>query len=288
MTAGERWSASSPPGPAHRAPDGGQRRRAGAAVAVVAVLAAGAAVAATLALTRDDDADQPTASPNETVVMFYDSMRRGDCETADRLRTPALLEELRGDLLPDCSQLAAIMAEDPGRMAEVLPQVADVRMRFQGDDVAVADVVFDLPAEQPDGVNRAILLQQADRTWKLAAGSEAEGIGPSDVDLEADVIVFLERPVGDEEPTAFEAALMSQSEVLTFEHLDESRSFQEARRLFSDNQAMLDRIESDPELISSSYRLLLKTLDQATVDGVVGELQATPGVLRVVSAVAAP
>lgn len=93
------------------------------------------------------------------------------------------------------------------------------------------------------------------------------------------MIVFFEANADDAAREAIEALLDQHVGVQRFVYVDAAAA--QARKLFQDNQAMLDRMEEDPALVPSTYRVVLTAAgDQVTTDALTAELQQMPGVLR--------
>lgn len=105
------------------------------------------------------------------------------------------------------------------------------------------------------------------------ASGEAAPPGPQ-------IIVFVRRDMTDEQRAALTGALRADPRVTTYRYVDEAESAEEFRRLFRRNQAMLELIDQDPEILPTSYRLHLPpdAFDDAEV--MAAELNGMAGVLR--------
>jgi cell division transport system permease protein len=92
------------------------------------------------------------------------------------------------------------------------------------------------------------------------------------------VLVFLQRNITDEQRAALESSIGENPEVDSFRYVDVEESNQEARRLFRGNAAMLQRLEADPEMVPSSYRLVPRTTETGTVESLRRQYEGQPGV----------
>lgn len=101
---------------------------------------------------------------------------------------------------------------------------------------------------------------------------------------DVEIIVFLGRDVTDEQRTALGATFAADPRVTAYRYVDEAESREEFRRLFRRNQEMLERIERNPDLLPTSYRLELSPAGRQQVADVVAGLDDHPGVLRTTAA----
>lgn len=99
------------------------------------------------------------------------------------------------------------------------------------------------------------------------------------------VIVFLNREITDEQRDALEQAMERDSDVRSVDYFDENESRAEFERLFRRNQAMLDRIADNPNLLPTSYRVTPSTTDADAIRDMTARLAGQPGVRRATSAI---
>jgi cell division protein FtsX len=98
------------------------------------------------------------------------------------------------------------------------------------------------------------------------------------VDRGGDVLVFLDRWVTDDERRGIEAVLDDHAQVADYQFWDQTESLAEARRLFSGNAEMLAKLDQDPGIIPSSYRITLTSADPQSAGRVVADLDGRAGV----------
>ncbi len=72
------------------------------------------------------------------------------------------------------------------------------------------------------------------------------------------------------------------SDVDEVTYVSKPEAVENAREIFADNQAILDLIDEDPSFIPASLRI--RPSDLQDYDGIASRLEATPGVLEVISA----
>jgi cell division transport system permease protein len=98
-----------------------------------------------------------------------------------------------------------------------------------------------------------------------------------------ELIVFLKRDVTEEQRTALETLFdeSDQIESVNYMDLDESRA--EARRLFERNEAMLQKIEEDEDLVPASYRIVPTTKDTQVISSLARQFAGQAGVQRTTS-----
>jgi cell division transport system permease protein len=99
-----------------------------------------------------------------------------------------------------------------------------------------------------------------------------------------EVIVFVDRKITPEQTDALEKKLEDHPEVADFSFMDTAASTREYKRIFEDNQAMLDRIEENPELLPNSYRITPVNKETQSILSLTRQLKEEPGVLRATSA----
>jgi cell division transport system permease protein len=100
-----------------------------------------------------------------------------------------------------------------------------------------------------------------------------------------EMIVFIQREITPEQRDALVRALDEHEYVAAHRFVDEEESREEFRRLFRRNQAMLDRIEDDPNLLPTSYRVTPTTSDEDTIRGMTQQFNEMEGVQRATSAI---
>jgi cell division transport system permease protein len=99
------------------------------------------------------------------------------------------------------------------------------------------------------------------------------------------VIVFVNRNITEEERDALVQAMERDRDVSNVEYFDEDESRAEFERLFRRNQAMLDRVEANPDLVPTSYRVTPSTTDAQAIEDMTARFAEQPGVLRATSAI---
>jgi cell division transport system permease protein len=92
------------------------------------------------------------------------------------------------------------------------------------------------------------------------------------------VIVWLQRAVTDDQRVALEEAIESNPDVADYVYVDVDESYEEARRLFRANTAMLQRLEEDPAMVPPSYRLVPRTTEAGAVEGLRRQYEGQAGV----------
>jgi len=96
-----------------------------------------------------------------------------------------------------------------------------------------------------------------------------------------DITVVLERIVTDAQLEALEDLLADDPGVAAFEYYDVDATLAEYRRIFADNEAMLERLDENPDLVPSSFRIVAITPDDpAVICALADHLQPRPGVLH--------
>ena len=222
-------------------------------------------------------------SPLESVMAFNDAMTAGDCDTVDAMSTDTLRQEAEAE--GGCADVAQLISERPEDVAEVLPEIQAVRVRLETTDLAVADVTFDVSGPA-DRTVRRFLLRSEGAGWLLATPDEATEHRPiaASGELDGDVLIFLDADITEDERAAIEVRLLENSAVLAYDYVDHQTSLDEARRLFAGHEVMLQRIAEEPELVPTSFRLVLLQADLTTTSVLVDELAALPGVHESMSA----
>jgi FtsX extracellular domain len=98
---------------------------------------------------------------------------------------------------------------------------------------------------------------------------------------EADVVLFLDREVTDDQRAAIEATARQLPDVEAFEYLDGDAIAEEIGRLFEEeNDAMFERLEENTDLIPTAYVVMLTSDDSATVEEVITSFEDLDGVTR--------
>ena len=98
------------------------------------------------------------------------------------------------------------------------------------------------------------------------------------------LIVFVNRDITPEQKQALEKKLEDHPEIARFHYLDDAASREEYQRIFKDNQAMLDRIEENPDLLPNSYRITPVSKETQTILSLTEQLRKEPGVREATSA----
>jgi cell division transport system permease protein len=99
-----------------------------------------------------------------------------------------------------------------------------------------------------------------------------------------EVVVFVNRSITTEQKDALETALGKQPEVADFHFVGNEESEAEYRRLFEDNQAMIERIEENPNLLPNSYRITPVSKETQSILSLTEQLRNEDGVLKATSA----
>jgi cell division transport system permease protein len=100
-----------------------------------------------------------------------------------------------------------------------------------------------------------------------------------------EMIIFLKRDITEEQRDALVQALNDSPNVENFRFVNAEESAEEFRRLFRRNQAMLDRIEDNQDLLPTSYRVNPSTTNADVIGEMTAEFGQEPGVLRATSAI---
>jgi FtsX extracellular domain len=113
------------------------------------------------------------------------------------------------------------------------------------------------------------------------AGGASTSSSAVSIDRDGHVLVFLDRDVTEAERHNIEAALDNHPQVSSHAFWDQAESLAEARRLFRNHAEMLAKLDRDPEMVPSSFRITLTHPDPATAGRVVANFQDQPGVMQV-------
>jgi len=98
-----------------------------------------------------------------------------------------------------------------------------------------------------------------------------------------ELIVFVNRDISEEQTAALTAAFDENPQVDEYDFVDLQESQDEARRLFERNEAMLQRIEEDDDLVPASYRIRPTTAETEVIDNLALQFAEQPGVRRTTS-----
>ena len=98
-----------------------------------------------------------------------------------------------------------------------------------------------------------------------------------------ELIVFVNRDISEEQTAALTAAFDENPQVDEYDFVDLEESQAEARRLFERNEAMLQRIEEDDDLVPASYRIRPTTAETEVIDNLALQFAEQPGVRRTTS-----
>ncbi|HEX6420038.1 MAG TPA: permease-like cell division protein FtsX [Acidimicrobiales bacterium] len=96
-----------------------------------------------------------------------------------------------------------------------------------------------------------------------------------------ELIAFLRADITDEQRAAIEALLEESPEVDGVRYVDREASHQEAMRLFERNEAMIAKLEGNPDLVPDSFRVTPATEETDLMASLGQQLAAQPGVLEV-------
>jgi cell division transport system permease protein len=99
-----------------------------------------------------------------------------------------------------------------------------------------------------------------------------------------EVVVFVNRNITEEERSGLEGVLDEHPQVDKFHFVDTAESEEEYRRLFEDNQAMIERIEENPDLLPNSYRITPVSKETQAILSLTDQLREQGGVLKATSA----
>ena len=98
-----------------------------------------------------------------------------------------------------------------------------------------------------------------------------------------ELIVFVQRDITEEQTAALTQAFDENPQVDDYDFVDLEESQAEARRLFERNDAMLQRIEEDDDLVPASYRIRPTTAETEIIDNLGLQFAELPGVRRTTS-----
>ena len=98
-----------------------------------------------------------------------------------------------------------------------------------------------------------------------------------------ELIVFVQRDITEEQTAALTQAFDENPQVDDYDFVDLEESQAEARRLFERNDAMLQRIEEDDDLVPASYRIRPTTAESEIIDNLGLQFAELPGVRRTTS-----
>ena len=98
-----------------------------------------------------------------------------------------------------------------------------------------------------------------------------------------ELIVFVQRDISEEQTAALTQAFDENPQVDDYDFVDLEESQAEARRLFERNDAMLQRIEEDDDLVPASYRIRPTTAETEIIDNLGLQFAELPGVRRTTS-----
>jgi len=92
------------------------------------------------------------------------------------------------------------------------------------------------------------------------------------------VVVFLETGITEAQLVSLEDVLDDDPRIASFEYYDREAFLDEARRVFRDNPAMLERIDQSPPQGTSFLISVTNPDDRATTDALATDLRSHPGV----------
>ena len=96
------------------------------------------------------------------------------------------------------------------------------------------------------------------------------------------VIAFVKSDITPEQQEALERFIDENPAVGKWRFVDREQSREEALRLFERNEAMLAKVQADPDLIPASFRLTPESKEVDLMKALGEQLRAEPGVLKVV------
>jgi FtsX extracellular domain len=146
-------------------------------------------------------------------------------------------------------------------------------------------VVFGVASVQGrDGPESRDSLERRDGPESRAGGAVdvADVVSRTPPERGSDVLVFLAPDVTDAQRTAIEAELDDHPQVASYDYWDHEESVAEALRLFREHAEMLAKIDSDPQVILSSYRVVLTSGALVDAGRLANEAEAWPGVKEAV------
>lgn len=100
-----------------------------------------------------------------------------------------------------------------------------------------------------------------------------------------EIILFLNRDITEDQQTALETALDDHPEVVDFRFVDKDASREEFSRLFRRNRAMLERIEENPDILPTSFRVDPRTTNTEAIEALTEQFSTEPGVMTARSSI---
>jgi cell division protein FtsX len=119
-------------------------------------------------------------------------------------------------------------------------------------------------------------------TWGLDPAEEPEQ-GSHAGSGATGFVLFVDQGASDADVAAIESDLQGDPRIEKLDYLDHEESLVEYRDIFADNDAMLDRIDENPDLLPTSFRFTMPTTDDTVVGDVLTELGQTDGVQTVIA-----
>jgi hypothetical protein len=135
--------------------------------------------------------------------------------------------------------------------------------------VAIAAVVVVLAA-----VVGAVALRQAGGGDEVPTGPPA-----TVVEEEPDVVVFMNANATDPQIEAIRARLVDAPEAVDVTFVDHDQAYAEFRQLYGDDPALIESVR--PELLPTSFRIVLVDHDLAAATALLDELEGSPGVREI-------
>ncbi|HEY3141274.1 MAG TPA: permease-like cell division protein FtsX [Acidimicrobiales bacterium] len=100
-----------------------------------------------------------------------------------------------------------------------------------------------------------------------------------------EMILFLDRDITPEQKTALEQKLKDNPEIAKFHYVDQQESEAEFRRLFRRNPAMIARIDENPAILPTSYRIDPKTSSNPGIQSLTAQFADVEGVFQATSSI---
>jgi hypothetical protein len=119
-------------------------------------------------------------------------------------------------------------------------------------------------------------------TWGLDPAEEPEH-GSHAGSGATGFVLFVDQGTSDAGVAAIESDLRDDPRIKQVDYLDHEESLVEYRDIFADNDAMLDRIDENPDLLPTSFRFTMPTTDDTVIGDVLAELGQTDGVETVIA-----
>lgn len=119
-------------------------------------------------------------------------------------------------------------------------------------------------------------------TWGLDPADEPEqsahGAGGA-----TSFVLFVEPELPDAEVASLETELRGDPRIRGLDYMDPDETRAEYRRIFADDDEMLDRLDENPDLLPTSFRFSVSTADESAIATALHDLGRTDGVSKVIA-----